>query len=411
MNINIPASILGLKGQCVNSINCNSTANTIEIECRRDKRKKAKDPVSGKGGTVNCYVRRIITDLPIVNHRVKIQIELAQISTKDNRRLIERCEFVDKGCYYTKRFCRLVSGLCRHMPISAVGKHFSLRWETVKNMDKQHLQDTLPALDPSMLHSLKYLGVDEVARAKGHDYMTVVYDLESGQLIWVNEGRTAEVFSTFLKQLPETTKQGILAVAMDMGPSYQKAVKDDLPHADIIFDRFHVMQNFGRAIDNQRRIEFRKADKAGKDLIVGTRYLLLKNQDKLDERQQNRLSRLLQENQNMNVIYLLKEQLQALWLNKSYESMALAIEDWCHMADQTNMTYMKKFAKSLRRYKVGICNYARHPLTTARIEAGNVGIGLIRKRARGVRDTEYFKLKIRQLSAPEEAPMFYKSTS
>jgi transposase len=78
-------------------------------------------------------------------------------------------------------------------------------------------------------------------------------------------------------------------------------------------------------------------------------------------------------------------------------------------ADQTNMIYMKKFAKSLRRYKVGICNYAKHPLTTARIEAGNVGIGLIRKRARGVRDTEYFKLKIRQLSVVEEAPMLYKS--
>ena len=81
------------------------------------------------------------------------------------------------------------------------------------------------------------------------------------------------------------------------------------------------------------------------------------------------------------------------------------------MADQTNMIYMKKFAKSLRRYKKGICNYAKHPLTTARIEAGNVGIGLIRKRARGIRDTEYFKLKIRQLSVPENGAMFYKSAA
>jgi transposase len=411
MHINIPASILGLKGQCVNSINCNSTTNTIRIECRRDKRKKAKDPISGKRGIVNCYVHRTIADLPILSHRVEINIELAQVLTKDNRRLIELCEFVDKGCYYTKRFCRLVSGLCRHMTISAVSKHFKLRWETVKNMDKQHLQDTLPALDPSKLTNLKYLGVDEVARAKGHDYMTVVYDLESGQLIWVHEGRTAEIFSMFLKQLPEATKQGILAVAMDMGPAYQKSVKNDLPNADIIFDRFHVMQNFGRAIDNQRRIEFRKADKVGKELITGTRYLLLKNQDKLDEKQQNKLNKLLQENQNMSILYILKEQLQALWTNKTYESMESALENWCQMADQTNMAYMKKFAKSLRRYKVGICNYAKHPLTTARIEAGNVGIGLIRKRARGIRDTEYFKLKIRQLSVPEEAPMFYKSTS
>jgi len=74
------------------------------------------------------------------------------------------------------------------------------------------------------------------------------------------------------------------------------------------------------------------------------------------------------------------------------------------------MIYIKKFAQLLRRHKTGICNYAKHPFTTARIEAGNVGIGLLRKRARGIRDTEYFKLKIRQLSTPEEAPIFYKNT-
>lgn len=411
MSINIPSRILGLKGQCVNAINCHPATNLISITCRRDKRYLAKDSTSKKPGVINCYVKRVIKDLPMLNFQVQIEIELAQIITKDNKRHIEHCDFVDKGCYYTKRFCRLVSGLCRHMPINAVSKHFKLRWETVKNMDKYYLQETLPALDASKLTNITYLGVDEVARAKGHDYMTVVYDLLSGQLIWVHEGRTAEIFSMFLKQLPEATKEGILAVAMDMGPAYQKAVNNELPNADIIFDRFHVMQNFGRAIDNQRRIEFRKADKVGKELITGTRYLLLKNQDKLDEKQLVKLKKLLSENENMSSIYILKEQLQALWLNKTYKTMEVALESWCQMADQTNMPYIKKFAISLRRHKVGICNYAKHPLTTARIEAGNVGIGLIRKRARGIRDTEYFKLKIRQLSVTEEAPMFYKSTS
>lgn len=408
MNINIPAAILDLKGQCVNSINCNSTTNIITITCERDKRYKAIDPITKTPGRVNCYVRRSIHDLPLLRHRVQIEIELVQVLTKDNKRRIEMCDFVDKGCYYTKRFCCLVSGLCRYMTISAVSKHFNLRWETVKNMDKEHLQNTLPALNPAELFNLKYIGVDEVARAKGHDYMTVVYNLESGKLIWVHEGRTSEIFSLFLKQLPETTKQGILAVAMDMGPAYQKAVHDDLPNADIIFDRFHVMQHYSRAIDNQRRIEFRKANKAGKDLIKGSRFLLLRNPDKLTETQQKNLSKLLHENENINSIYILKEQLQALWSCKTYDEMSSALESWCQMADQTNMVYIKKFAKSLRRYKVGICNYAKYPITTARIEAGNVGIGLIRKRARGIRDTEYFKLKIRQLSIDENTSMFYK---
>jgi len=408
MHINIPAQILGLKGQCVNLINHNPSTNIITISCRRDKRYKPKNPIDKKPGTVNRYVRRVIHDLPLLSLRVEIEIELLQVLTKDNKRRIESCEFVDKGCFYTKRFCRLISGLCRYMTISAVSKHFNLRWETVKNMDKQHLQETLPALNPAELFNLKYLGVDEVARAKGHDYMTVVYNLESGQLIWVHEGRTAEIFSMFLKQLQNPTKEGILAVAMDMGPAYQKAVRDDLPNADIIFDRFHVMQNYNKAIDNQRRIEFRKADKFNKKLITGTRYLLLRNSNNLTKEQRNRLNILLVNNTNMSTLYILKEQLQELWSNKTYEAMEIELENWCQMAEMTGMIYMKKFAKSLRRYKTGICNYAKYPLTTARIEAGNVGIGLIRKRARGIRDTEYFKLKIRQLSVTESTSMFYK---
>ena len=87
--------------------------------------------------------------------------------------------------------------------------------------------------------------------------------------------------------------------------------------------------------------------------------------------------------------------------------MQQELEQWCLLAEQTNMLYLKKFAKSLRSHKTGICNYAKHKLTSARIEAGNVSIGMIRKRARGIRDTDYFKLKIRQSSLPDDQSMFY----
>jgi transposase len=411
MSINIPKSILELKGQRVNTINCNEYTNTITISCKRDKRFTPIDPVTYSPGTINCYVRRVIHDVPLLDYRLQIEIELAQVLSVDNKRHIERCDFVDKGCYYTKRFCRLISGLCRHMTISAVSKHFGLRWETVKNIDKAHLQDTLPSLNPEELTNLKYLGVDEVARAKGHDYMTLVYDLGSGQLVWVHPGRTSDILSQFFKMLPESTKQGILAIAMDMSPSYQKAVRDELPNADIVFDRFHVMQNFCKAMDNQRRVEFRKADDAQKELIIGSRYLLLKNSEKLNEAQHNKLQTLLHENKNINSLYILKEQLQTLWENTTVESMEATLETWCQLADETGMTYIKKFAKSLKRHKVGICSYAKYHLTTARIEAGNVGIGLIRKRARGICDTEYFMLKIRQLSVPENKSIFYKKVA
>ena len=107
---------------------------------------------------------------------------------------------------------------------------------------------------------------------------------------------------------------------------------------------------------------------------------------------------------------MLKEQLQELWSSPAYETMAEQLESWCQIADESGMFYLKKFAISLRKHCVGIRNYAKHGLTSARIEAGNVSIGMIRKRARGIKDTEYFKLKIVQTSIPGDVLMFYMAS-
>jgi transposase len=407
MGIDIQRDILGLKGQRVNQIELDEQEQQLVIHCRRDRRRNAIDPVTGQKGTVNQYVRRQVRDVPLFGYPCVIEVELAQVFISKNERRMEHCEFVDKGWRFTRRLCRMISGLCRHMSIQAVSRHLGVRWETVKNIDRAYLEETLPALDPTQLTDLKYLGVDEVARAKGHDYMTVIYDMVEGHLIGVETGRTADVFSGFLKQLPVETTEKIEAVAMDMGPSYQKSVRECLPNADIVFDRFHVMKNYSKALSNQRRIEFRKANKAGKELLTGTHYLVLKNADKLNEPQTQKLQRLLDENANLNTLYILKEQLQALWESETVELMQERLEAWCQIADQSTLLYLKKFAKSLRRHCVGICNYAKHKLTSAKIEAGNISIGMIRKRARGIRDTEYFKLKIRQSSLPDDSSMFY----
>jgi transposase len=407
MTIDISQHILRLKGQRVNEIELAEDGAKVIVQCSRDARRSAIDPATGKKGSINQHIRRQVNDIPFFGYPCVIEIELAQVFISKGERRIEACPFVDKGCRFTHRFCHLISGLCRHLSILAVSRHLGIRWETVKNIDKAYLMETLPALDPAQLAGLEYIGVDEVARAKGHDYMTVVYDMVGGHLIWVEAGRTAEVFSRFLKQLRPDTAHKIKAVAMDMGPAYQKAVRESLPMADIVFDRFHVMKNYSKAIHNQRRLEFRKADPSGKELMKGTHYLLLKNADKLNEKQSNKLQTLLESNSNLNTLYVLKEQLQALWSAPSFEGMSEQLENWCLIADQSHMLYLKKFAKSLRKHCVGICNYAKHKLTSARIEAGNVSIGMIRKRARGIRDTEYFKLKIRQSSIPDNQSMFY----
>jgi len=106
-------------------------------------------------------------DLPLFQRHCQVGIEQAQVYIDKNARRMERLEFIDPYSRHTQRFCQLVSGLCRHLSIQAKALHLGLRWETVKNMDRAHLQATLPALQPEWLTGLRWIGVDEVARAKG----------------------------------------------------------------------------------------------------------------------------------------------------------------------------------------------------------------------------------------------------
>jgi transposase len=175
MSLNISSKILSLPGQRVKQVQHDLAQQRLTIHCERDRRYRAIDPSSNEAANINRYLRRTIRDVPLCGFECYLEVELAQVVTTCGRRLMETCEFVDTGNRYTQRFCQLVSGLCRHMSISTVSRHLKLRWETVKNMDKFHLEKTLPALNPEKLINLKYLGVDEVARAKGHDYMTVIY--------------------------------------------------------------------------------------------------------------------------------------------------------------------------------------------------------------------------------------------
>lgn len=400
MGTAIPAGILGLRGQVVNAVAVEGDG-VIRVSCRRDARRHPVDPRTGQRGRANRWRRRTVWDVPMCGHRVALDIEYLEIAVGARDRRVEHLAFVAPGARYTHRFAELISGLCRHLSITAAARWSGLAWATIKDMDRSHLRATLPALNPRHLTGLRVLGVDEVARAKGHDYVTVVYDLDTGDLLWVGDGKTADSFGLFLAELTQECAAGIQAVAMDMGPAYQAAVKTHLPEALIVFDRFHVMKLYSDVIRNVRRSEFRKADADGKDVIKGSLYLLLGNKQRLDESGVARLEELMRANQTLSTVYTLKEQLQTLWSAPDEAAMRQALNDWCALARATSITPLHRYANMLESHADGICAYARFKLTTARIEAGNVAIGMIRKRARGLLDQDYFKLKIRQTAVPE----------
>lgn len=412
----IPVGILGYEGQVIKDVRQDEATGKITVVCRRDRRHRRVDPKSGRPGLVNRWLRRTVRDIPLGGHPCEVEIEYAQVFLSPACVRVEALPFVAPGTRATRRFARLVSGLCRHMPIDAVARHTGLSWHSVKALDAAFLAETVVPPRPELLAGIRYLGVDEVARAKGHDYLTLVYDLTPGEncgrILWVKEGRDAATLLQFLDALSRDCARGIEAVAIDMGLAYIAAVQKGLPSAAIVFDRFHVMQMFSKVVRDCRRAELKAAktlgDLTGQQTIKGSLWLLLSNRKTLKESDQTRLDQLLAQNQPLATLYALKEQLQRLWHQPaSAPDMAARLDDWCGMAKAAKITGLARFVKTLQSHRTGICAYADHPITTARLEAGNVAIGMLRRRARGFRDTGYLKLKIYQLNTPDQPSFLY----
>ncbi|MBK7815948.1 MAG: transposase [Rhodocyclaceae bacterium] len=200
----------------------------VTLVCRRDRRHRPVDPKSGRTGPVNRWLRRTVRDIPLGGRPCEVEIEYAQIYLSPSCVRVEALPFVAPGTRATRRLARLVSGLCRHMPIDAVARHTGLSWHSVKALDAAFLAETVVPPRPELLADIRYLGVDEVARAKGHDYLTLVYDLTPGEhcgrILWVKEGRDAATLLAFLEALSQECAAGIKAVAIDMGLAYIAAV-------------------------------------------------------------------------------------------------------------------------------------------------------------------------------------------
>src|SRR3954470_9943460 len=188
--------------------------------------------------------------------------------------------FADVRRSYTKAFERYALELGRRMTIRDVAVHLDVSWDTIKDIQKRDLARRYAR--PKLKH-LRHIAIDEIAVAKGHRYLTIVMDLDSGAVVFVGDGKGAKALKPFWKRL-RGSKAKIEAVAMDMSQAYREAVSAHLPKAVIVFDRFHVMKLFNEKLSDLRRALHREAtDVMQKQVLKGTRWLLLKAGENLDE--------------------------------------------------------------------------------------------------------------------------------
>lgn len=306
---------------------------------------------------------------------------------------VESLDCVEPYARVTKRLACYVHDLCKVMTIKQVAKHLNLDWKTVKNIDKVFLEKKFGKTD---YRNLTILAVDEIARGRHHDYLTVVLDYLTGRIVWIGEERKKSTLDAFFEQIPEENRDQIEAIAMDMWDPFIASVKQWCPHIDIVFDLFHVVQAFNKVIDKVRNQEYRKATAAHQEVIKGSKYLLLKNKINLKDDEKPHLKELLKLNQNLSTVYILKDDLKRIWRYTYTKCAEKALDRWCHIARESGIASVITFANRLENYRYGILNHCRYPIHTGKLEGVNNTLKVIKRDAYGFSDTHYYILKAKQ---------------
>lgn len=336
---------------------------------------------------------REIRTLPVGKRPVFLVPHLHRLYCKACQALqLEPILFADPKKHWARALGRYIVDLLRHTTVEDVARHLGMSWDTVKDI---HLLALRRKYSKRKLRHLKYLGVDEVAVRKGHSYLTVVVDLETGAVVWVAPGRTAESLEVFLKKLKKSRAR-IEAIAMDMWPAYITATLNHYSSKVIVFDRYHVIAMCNRMLDEVRRGAARDASLTERDVYVGVRYLLLQGEEKIQNDQEARakLDRLFTVNKPLYIAYLLKEELRALWTCSSRPQAEMYLQNWLKKALTSGVTALMKFARTMAVHRTGILNFFDHPFTTGMVEGTNNKIKLLKRQAYGFRDMEYFSLRI-----------------
>lgn len=368
-------------------------SNLVFIEANPDKR---YNPVCHNCGSpakkIHSYNERMVRDLNIFKAKTFIRYTYRTLRCDRCGLVVEDVGLVEPYARVTKRLAQYIWDLCQLLTIKEIAELLELDWKTIKDIHKSRLKEKFSQPD---IGNPKLLAVDEISLKKRHKYLTVVTDWESGRVLWVSENRGEDSLEEFFSQLTPEIKNGIKAIAMDMWDPYIKAVKEHCPGCDIVFDQFHVVSSFGRVIDKVRNIELRKANQAGKEVIKGSKYILLKNPENLFKEEKPKLKTILKLNKVLSTVYILKDYLKRLWQYRYPKCAQRFLHFWCSLAFQSKIKPVIKFAKTLIRYAYGIINHCKFPIHTSRLEGINNKIKVIKRKAYGFHDIEYFSLIIK----------------
>ena len=265
------------------------------------------------GAGVHDRQWRRVRDLPMLGRSVELEVLTRRLACADCGVRLARIDWLARYQRVTQRLAQAVALGCARLATAHVAELFDLHWSTVREIDRRHLRERLselPAAQP------RRLIMDEFALHKGHRYASVVLDADTKRVLWIGLGRSRAAVREFFQSLGAQGCARIQAVAMDINTAYDLEVRQHCPKARIIYDLFHVVAKYGREVISRVRVDAAnqlRHDKPARRVVKQAHWLLLRNPARLEPGQQVHLHEVLQANQSLMAVYVMKDELKSLW--------------------------------------------------------------------------------------------------
>jgi transposase len=375
----------------------------IHIRLEAYKRKRAVCSACAKEHTVGYHSLRevVVEDLPISGLQAYLHVGKRRYRCpQDGRIRIEEIAWLKKRSRVTRRFAQQINRLTAITTNQEAGWFLGLNDEVVYRIDKEVLEEQARERlvpPPAAIN----LSVDEVSYRKYHRYLTNVIDTDEKVVIWNHKGRKAEVLDKYYAGIGEENCQKIESVALDGAKHYISSTNRWAVNALIVYDRFHIMQKLNWAVDMTRKEELRKARMDKNDELVQLincrqRFILLKNKNKLTQKQSNYLTRLCQINQPIYQAMLLKESFLGVYSHSDIGEAKAYLTSWITEALASSLDVFKALAQSFSEKMQYIINWFKKKISSAISEGFNNKIKRLKRMAYGYKDITYFRLKIHQ---------------
>jgi len=321
--------------------------------------------------------------------RTFLEADTPRVSCPEDGVVVAWVPWARHGARHTLVFEDTVAWMATRTSKSTVEELLRIAWRTVGAIVSRVVAEGVAARDP--LSGLRRIGIDEISYKKGHRYITIVVDHDTGRLVWAAPGRDRKTLAGFFTALGETRCAAITHVSADAAQWIADEVAEHCPNAVRCADAFHIVAWATDALDQVRRDTWNAARKGGmsghaRDL-KGARYALWKNPENLTNRQQTKLAWVAKVNHRLYRAYLLKEQLREVFALKGEQGKTL-LDRWLGWARRCRIPSFVELAKRITKHRRAIDATLEHRLSNGLVESTNTKIRLLTRMAFGFKSPD-----------------------